>query len=266
MFQHLLTKANKMTRLIPFALVVFLFQACGPKSNNDSADNTTSQESASTTAMTDNTLTAAEKEAGWQLLFDGQSMDQWRLYNYDTLMGWKVDAGEMIALGEGGPDGHGADIISKETYQDFELSLEWKISKGGNSGIFFNVVEDDAYETVYHTGPEYQLVDDIDFPGKLADDQHSGANYGMHAPSTIASKPVGEYNLTRIRVEDGHVIHWLNGEKVVEYDLWTPEWEALIEAGKWEDYPDYGKAKSGHLALQDHGNKIWFKNIKIKTL
>ena len=253
-----------MHRLLPIALFLFLWSACGTESTKDSTQEDTGTEASEKVA--DNMLTADEKAEGWSLLFDGHTMDHWRLFNHDTLMGWAVQSGEMVALGEGGPDGHGADIISKEKFDNFDLSLEWKISPEGNSGIFFNVVEGDQYGAVYYTGPEYQLIDDTGFPADLADSQHSGANYSMHAPSSITSKPVGEYNLSRIRVEDGHVIHWLNGEKVVEYDLWTPEWQILIDSGKWEDYPDYGKARSGHLALQDHGNKIWFKNIKIKRL
>lgn len=253
-----------MNRLIPLCILLGFLVACGPETTEATDQQGTATEQ--TDMPSDNTLTEAEKAAGWMLLFDGHSIDQWRLFNYDTLMGWAVEDGAMVALGEGGPDGHGADIISKNKFDNFDLSLEWKISAEGNSGIFFNVVEGEQYGAVYHTGPEYQLIDDTGFPADLADSQHSGANYSMHPPSSITTKPVGEYNVSRIRVEDGHVTHWLNGEKVVEYDLWTPEWQALIDAGKWEDYPDYGKARSGHLALQDHGNKIWFKNIKIKKL
>lgn len=253
-----------MNRLFPLAFFLLLLMACGSETSKetdqDNAAEATNEEAAN------NVLAETEKADGWSLLFDGESMDQWRLFNHDTLMGWAIQSGEMVALGEGGPDGHGADIITKEKFDNFDLSLEWKMSEGGNSGIFFNVVEGDQYEAVYHTGPEYQLIDDKGFPGDLLDSQHSGANYSMHAPTSITSNPVGEFNLSRIRVEDGHVTHWLNGEKVVEYDLWTTEWQALIDAGKWDDYPDYGKARSGHLALQDHGNKIWFKNIKIKRL
>lgn len=253
-----------MNRLLPFLLLLLIFQACGPAASSGEA---TSDSGESTSAITgDNRLSQAEIDEGWQLLFDGTSMDQWRLYGYDTLTGWSVADGEMVALGQGGPDGHGADIITKDTYGNFDLSLEWKIAEAGNSGIFFNVVEADQYATVYHTGPEYQLLDDIGFPGELDPTQHSGANYAMQAPGSITSNPAGEYNLSRLRVENGHVTHWLNGQKVVEYDMWTPEWEALIQSGKWKDYPAYGKARSGHIALQDHGKKIWFKNIKIKTL
>ncbi len=232
--------------------------ACSTKSPSEESTMGTSPE------HIHNQLTAAEKAEGWTLLFDGESTNGWRVYQRDEVRGWAVENGELIALGEETPDGHANDIITEKQYRNFELQLEWKVSKGGNSGIFFNVVEEDQYKTVYATGPEYQLVDDDGYPNGLADNQKSGANYAMHPPAKNVVRPQGEFNHSRIVVLNGHVQHWLNGEKVVEYDLWTPEWEALVQAGKWKDFPGYGKARSGHIALQDHGNKTWFRNIKIK--
>lgn len=221
------------------------------------------QDSEAPTEITHNRLTDTEKAAGWTLLFDGQSMDQWRLYKRDTLVGWAIVDGQMQALGE---KGLSADIITKETYENFELSVDWKISEAGNSGIFFNVVESEALNGVSESGPEYQLIDDEGFPADLADWQKTGANYAMHTAPTAKPNPVGEYNTARIRVKEGHVEHWLNGKKLLEYDMWTDDWQERINAGKWKDYPQYGRAKSGHIALQDHGNQIWFKNIKIREL
>ena len=214
-----------------------------------------------------NTLTSAEKKSGWKLLFDGKTTSGWHTYGAKTVRGWEVKDGELVALGQAGHEGSANDIVTEREFENFELSLEWKISPTGNSGIFFNVVEEPKkYATVYATGPEYQLVDDIGFPEKLENWQKSGANYGMHPPSRSVIKPVGEYNLTRLVVNKGHVEHWLNGVKVVEYQLWTPEWESLIKKGKWTEFPAYGRSKRGRIALQDHGSKIWFKNIKIKEL
>ncbi len=224
------------------------------------------EETAETATAEHNTLTTTEQAEGWKLLFDGQTTQGWRIYGRDTLSGWAVENGEFIALGEAGLEGHGSDIITLGQYENFELSLEWKISEAGNSGIFFNVVESPEFNAVYETGPEYQLIDDIGFPMELEPSQHSAANYGMHPPSRIASKPAGAYNHTRLIVNNGRVEHWLNGEKTVEYELWTPEWEALIQAGKWKDFPAYGRARKGHIALQDHGNQCWFRNIKIREL
>jgi len=214
-----------------------------------------------------NTLTSAEKKSGWKLLFDGKTTSGWHTYGAKTVRGWEVKDGELVALGQAGHEGSANDIVTEREFENFELSLEWKISPTGNSGIFFNVVEEPKkYATVYATGPEYQLVDDIGFPEKLENWQKSGANYGMHPPSRSVIKPVGEYNLTRLVVNKGHVEHWLNGVKVVEYQLWTPEWESQIKKGKWTEFPGYGRSKRGRIALQDHGSKIWFKNIKIKEL
>jgi len=208
-----------------------------------------------------NTLTPREKKEGWELLFDGRSMDKWRNYGKDTLVGWKVEDGDMVALGKGSND-----IITREEFQDFELSLEWKTSPQGNSGIFFSVVEG-KHQAVYETGPEYQIIDEAGWPDPLEDWQKAAANYAMHPASKAKKiKPVGEYNSSRIVVNKGHVEHWLNGRKVVEYQLWTPEWEKLVKAGKWKDYPDYGRARKGHLALQDHGNVTWFRNIKVRKI
>jgi hypothetical protein len=229
-------------------LLLFSFTSCQKKMSSGSGS-------------IHNQLTKAEKAAGWQLLFDGTSTKGWHVFNKQGTAGWEVTNGELIALGT-----NNNDIITDKQFKNFELSLEWKISPQGNSGIFFNVVEADEYNVVYATGPEYQLLDDEGYPNPLKDAQYSGANYDMHPPAKRMVKPVGEFNTSKIIVNDGHVEHWLNGEKVVEYQLWTPEWNTKVQGSKWKDFPGYGKAKEGHIALQDHGNKIWFRNIKIRPL
>ena len=211
-----------------------------------------------------NKLTENEKQEGWRLLFDGETTKGWRGFMQDTIgEGWVVRDGNLVTLGKGGD--LGGDIITEEQFENFELKLEWKISQGGNSGIFFHVVEGD-YPTVYATGPEYQIIDDISFPEKLENRQTSGSNYAMHPPRNAKIKPVGEWNSSRILVNQSHVEHWLNEIKVVEYTLWTEEWNELVKKSKWKDYPDYGMAKKGHISLQDHGSMIWFRNIKIRVL
>jgi len=211
-----------------------------------------------------NTLSPTEQSEGWILLFDGEGMDHWRSYLADTLPGWIVEDGTMKSLGKGSE--MEGDIITREQFENFELSLEWKISSGGNSGILYLVREDTAFRAVYETGPEYQLIDELGWQEPLEDWQLSGANYAMHPAENKELKPVGEWNSARILVDHGHVEHWLNGQKVVEYELWSEDWKSRVESGKWKDYPGYGSAGKGHIALQDHGHYAWFRNIKIREL
>ena len=210
-----------------------------------------------------NTLSDAEKATGWRLLFDGRTTTGWRGFGRETVVGWEVIDGELIALGQGGD--HGNDIITVDEHQNFELVLDWKLSPQANSGVFYNVVEK-GFDRIYASAPEYQLIDDHGWPDKLEGWQKSGANYAMHPPSAIVSKPVGQWNTTRIVVDRGKVEHWLNGVQVVAYELWTPEWEKLKNEGKWKDFPGYGTGRQGHIGLQDHGNKVYFRNIKIRVM
>lgn len=212
-----------------------------------------------------NILTEQEQKDGWTLLFDGKSLDHWRGYKMDSVpANWVVEDQCLVTLGKGG-DAFG-DIITREKFDNFDLKIEWKLSPAGNSGIFYHVVEGDEYPTVYATGPEYQLIDDLGYPEKLEDWQTTGANYGLNPPQNPKLKPAGEWNSSEIVVNGAHVIHYLNGEKVVEFDMWTDEWKEAVSHSKWKDYPGYGLAKTGYIGLQDHGSKIWFRNIKIKKL
>ncbi len=217
-----------------------------------------------------NLLTPEEKAAGWTLLFDGASKGGWHGYNKRDTQAWIV---EDCALKTTGTEtNYGSDLrpdlVTDAEYTNFELSLDWKATKGGNSGIMYGVVEDPKYEAAWMTGPEYQLTDDVGFPTPLEPNRQAGANYSMHAPDAKQKvlRPIGEWNTTRIVVKDAHVEHWLNGKKIVEFERWTPEWNALRDAGKWKDAPDYGKAKTGRIAIQDHGSVFWFRNVKIRTL
>lgn len=213
----------------------------------------------------DNTLTPAEKKAGWKLLFDGKKMAGWRMYKNKTSTSWEVNNGVLHCKGnETDKTDKRSDLITINQYSNFELSIEWAISKAGNSGIMYHVTE--AYDAAYLSGPEYQLIDDEGFPEKLEDWQKTGADYAMHTATARPTKPVGEYNLTKIIVKNGHVEHWLNGVKVVEFEAWTADWNDRKAKGKWKDAPGYGMAKTGYICLQDHGSEAWFKNIKIKKL
>jgi hypothetical protein len=212
-------------------------------------------------AQAPNTLSAAERSAGWRLLYDGKTAAGWHVFGGGRVAGWDVAEGALVALGEGG----GHDIVTDDEFENFELLIDWKLSPRANSGIFFNVVEP-GYKVIYATGPEYQLIDDDGWPGGLEVWQRTGANYAMHPPLARAAKPVGEWNQTRMVVNRGHVEAWLNGTKTVDYVMWTPEWEKLVSAGKWKDYPGYGRARKGRIGLQDHGNKVWFRNVKLRVI
>jgi hypothetical protein len=217
-----------------------------------------------------NVLTPAERADGWQLLFDGKSTTGWHGYNKQSTQSWIIDDCALKTVGTEGNYGSDkrADLVTDREYTDFELTLDWKATKGGNSGVMYAVVEDPKYDAPWKTGPEYQFIDDVGFPEKLEPWQKAGANYAMHLPddSKKVLKPVGEWNTTRIVVRGGHVEHWLNGRKILEFERWTPEWNALRDSGKWKEAPDYGKAKTGRIALQDHGSVFWFRNVKIRPI
>ena len=217
-----------------------------------------------------NVLTPAEKAAGWQVLFDGTGMTGWHGYNKQATGSWAIEDCSLKTLGTAGNYGSDkrADLVTDREFTNFELTLDWKATKGGNSGVIYGVVEDLKYDAAWKTGPEYQLIDDVGFPEKLEPWQKAGANYAMHLPDDTKKmlKPVGEWNTTRIVVNGAHVEHWLNGRKILEFERWTPEWNALRDSGKWKEAPDYGKAKTGHIALQDHGSVFWFRNVKIRPI
>ncbi|HVT83954.1 MAG TPA: DUF1080 domain-containing protein [Chitinophagaceae bacterium] len=213
----------------------------------------------------DNTLSAAEKKAGWKLLFDGKTLNGWRMYQNKPADSWLAKDGNLYCKGSTtDKSDKQADIITTDQYGDFELSIEWKISPQGNSGILYHVTEE--YDASYLSGPEYQLIDDDGYPEKLEDWQKTGADYAMYTTSSRPTKPVGQYNLTKIVVKGAHREYWLNGVKVVEFEAWTDDWYKRKAAGKWKDAPGYGMAKTGYICLQDHGSEMWFKNIKIRKL
>ena len=214
-----------------------------------------------------NKLTKEEKSDGWQLLFDGKTLNGWRDYNGDKLTApWFATDGTIQARGGGG-DAHGY-IVTSKNYENFDLVWDWKNAKGGNSGMLYHVVENPAFKVPYVTGPEYQLIDNLGFPEPLEDWQKTAADYAMHVAdiSKLIIKPAGEWNSSRIVFDNGHVEHWLNGQKVVEFEAWTEDWFARKHSGKWENAPEYGLASTGVICLQDHGSAAWFRNMKIKEL
>ena len=214
-----------------------------------------------------NVLTPEEKAAGWELLFDGATLDGWKDYNGKTLtQPWHVVDGCIQAKGDGS-DGSGYIVTNKE-YENFELAWDWKLSKAGNSGMLYHVVERPEFKVPYVTGPEFQLLDDVNFPDPVEDWQKCGVDYAMHLPdyTKMHVNPAGEWNNSKIVFDNGHVEHWINGKKILEFEAWTDDWHARKNSGKWTMAPEYGLSKSGVLCLQDHGYPASFRNLKIKEL
>jgi len=251
-----------MKQLIKNAGIALLITGIVSCSDQGTTASTTKDSTYSDTA---NKMKAQDEK--WIRLFDGKTLNGWHGFNKTgEIKNWTIEDGAMVCLGAAKGD-TGGDIVSEKEYENFELSWEWKITKGGNSGVMYHVVESPKYKAPYETGPEYQVLDDIGFPGKLEEWQKAGADYAMNATNDKKKlNPVGEWNTSKIVFNNGHVEHWLNGEKVVEFEAWNDAWKKEKNEGKWKDFPDYGLAKKGKIALQDHGNKVYFKNIMIREL
>ena len=256
--------SSTLLKFCAFFLVVLIGSACTQKEDKEDTESTETAATTTTNPGAENSLTAAEREAGWQLLFDGTSMEHFRGFRKDEVPeGWQVQDGAITLAGKGA-----GDIVTKDQYEDFELSIDWKIAEGGNSGIFYHVSEDAAYDNTYNSGPEMQVLDDERHPDAkrgVNGNRQAGSLYDLIPLSTPAVKPAGEWNTARLLVKVGKVEHWLNGKKVVEYELGTPEWNSMIAKSKFATMKGFGAEKKGHIALQDHGDPVWFRNIKIRV-
>jgi hypothetical protein len=205
------------------------------------------------------TLTAAEKAAGWKLMFDGKSLAGWRGYKTETPpAGWKAINGELVRQEAGG------DLMTVEQYGDFEMRFEWKITPNGNSGVIYRIATTEPYP--WHTGPEYQVLHNAGHADGKNPLTSAGSNYAVNEPVKDVTKPVGEWNEGRIIAKGNHVEHWLNGVKVVEYEIGSADWEARVKASKFGKIPPYGRTKRGYIALQDHESVVSYRNLKIKVL
>jgi len=237
------------------ATLLFLYGCSGDNSNIQNSQSMTS---------------SAEQDTSgdWQVLFDGQSTEHWRGYGMDDFPteGWIVEDSVLVFRApESGSSG--LDIITKETYEDFELILEWMISEGGNSGIFYHVLEQDR--AIYWSGPEFQILDNENHPD--ADQGVNGNRKSASLYDLIPAQPQnmrqhGEWNSIRIVSEGPTIQHWQNGEKVVEFERWNQEWFDMLHESKFNCFPEFGAIQKGHIGLQDHGDEVKFRNIKIRTL
>jgi hypothetical protein len=221
------------------------------------------------TAM--NSLSKEEMKDGTILLFDGKTTDMWRSYGKQTFpAGWVIEDGAIKCLGSGkGEAGQGGDIITKEKFGNFELTLEWKISEGGNSGIFYLAQEIEG-DPIWKSSPEMQVLDNAKHPdSKMGVDgnRQAGSLYDLIPAKPQNAKPAGEWNTVKIMVYKGTVVHYQNGAQVLEYHLWTDDWKKMCANSKFKDYTNFvNTAVEGYIGLQDHGDDVWYRNIKIKKL
>lgn len=208
-------------------------------------------------------LLAQTSATGWQTLFNGQDASAWRSYKGKDFpaKGWKVEDGTLHVLAKGG----GGDLVTREQFQDFELSFEWKVAPGANSGVMYRVSEKPG--APYETGPEYQVLDDAKHGDGKNPKTSASALYALVAANASKkTQPVGEWNEGRILVRGSRVEHWLNGSQVVAVDLQSPEIQNLIVNSKFKAWPGFARQASGHICLQDHGDDVWYRNIKIRRL
>jgi hypothetical protein len=205
---------------------------------------------------------AMAKKGKWKVLFDGKSTDAWRGFKQDSFpdKAWKVEGDTLRSL----VGGQSRDLITREKYQDFELELEWKVAPGGNSGIIYLVSED--FDETYHTGPEMQVLDDAKHRDGKNPKTSAGSLYGLIAPSNRVLHPAGEWNKVRLLVQNGHVEHWLNGRKIVEFDLGSDQLKQSIAASKFKDFPRFAQNREGFVALQHHGEEAWYRKVRIRSL
>lgn len=213
------------------------------------------------TAEAMNTLTPEESAAGWRLLFDGETTAGWRGFKMDRMpAGWQVLNGALTRVAQA------RDIVTVEQFESFELALDWKVEAGGNSGILFHVVETPDLEYVYQSGPEMQVLDNAGHVDGRQPETSAGSNYALHGPTHDVSRPAGEWNHARLIVDGNHVEHWLNGVQLLEYELYSPDWEERVRNSKFAEMEEYGRHRTGYIALQDHGDRVAYRNIKIRVL
>ncbi len=225
-----------------------------------------------TMAQKVNKLSKKEKKEGWTLLFNGKNFDGWRQCNGTEMpKNWEIEDKAMKVFTA--PDkkkgrGSGGDILYPgKKFSNFELSIDWKTSPEGNSGIFYYIQEVPG-KPIYYAAPEIQVLDNKDASDNKIDSHLAGSLYDMIAADPNTVNPAGSWNTVVVKVKDGHVTHTMNGKKVVEYTLWTPEWDEMVKNSKFKNFQGWtdGIAKEGYIGLQDHGHAIWFRNVKIREL
>ena len=232
--------------------VALLLAACTPMGNSTPAS--------SSTATTTSTLTADQRAAGWRSLFDGTNTDAFRGYKQATFpAGWNIVDGTLTKNGSVG------DLLTKEQFGNFELAFDWKLAPGGNAGVFYRGTEE--YDHIYWSAPEYQLLDDARHPDGKSRLTSAGADYAVYPSPAGVVKPADEWNSSLIVAKGDTVQHWLNGQKLLEYVINSPDWLAKVKASKFAAYPNYGKAARGYIGIQgDHDGALSIRNVRIRVL
>jgi hypothetical protein len=244
--------ARHVVRPVGVLSLCFLAAACAGDASADG-------DAAATTAGSADATMAAD-DSTWRPLFDGTTLAGWQGHQTPGVVpaGWAVVDGAITRVGEGG------DLVTEAQYANFELEFDWMVTPGGNSGVFYRI--DPSVEVTYMSAPEYQVLDDSAHRDGGSRLTSAGAAYGLYESPEGHTKPVGEWNTGRIVVNGTHVEHWLNGTKLLEYELWSPDWEAKVKASKFNEWPPYGRATRGHIGLQDHGDRVAFRNLRLKEL
>ncbi|MCH4822845.1 DUF1080 domain-containing protein [Gramella lutea] len=249
-----------MKRLMLIGCSILLMTAC--KNEN--------KESEEVVEVEKEMKTESQEKDEWQTLFNGEDLEGWKAYNRDSISGqWKVEDGAIAFAPAKGDKRIKEYLITEDEFGNFELSLEWKISEGGNSGIMWGVKETEKYDEPYYISPEIQVLDNQNHPdAKNGLDRTAGALYDLVPPSEDVAKPAGEWNKEVIHINYDENLGWvkLNGKKIVEFPLQGEEWKELIKDSKFSDWEDFGSTRRGKIAFQDHDDKVWFRNIKIKEL
>ncbi len=256
---------NQLFTLLITALIIFSCQS------GQQQEATTDNSGEAPTGA--NVLTEQEAADGWTLLFDGRTLDQWRGYDRPDLpsAGWIAKDGALVIekTPSPKPDDFGGDIITKEQFENFELSIDFMVAEKANSGILY-LVHEEENSAIWHNAPEFQVIDNAGWaelePGFETSTHRVGDNYDMEGCAGNYGKPAGEWNTARIIFNKGHVEHWLNGNKCLEYEIGSPKWREQLANSKFREYPMYGMAVTGNIGLQDHGDEVWFRNIKIRRL
>lgn len=228
-----------------------------------------SNQAIDTQDQTETLMESEDTENRWTILFDGENLDNWKAYNSDTITQWKIEGDALVFVPAEGERPGSENLITKDQFTNFELALEWKISEGGNSGVMWGVQEDEQYSEPYLTGPEIQILDNERHPdAQNGPIRQAGALYDLSEPTRDATNPAGEWNemIITINYEENVGTVTLNGTDVNDFPLDGDEWEQMVENSKFSDWENFGEKRTGHIALQDHGDRVSFRNIRIREL